>query len=157
MARAETRMHKLWRAGVRAWVGACTYACVPVCMLVCVLALTGLTQTHAQTQPPTGSPSDVRYTAPAAGSPGNAALLPRAPGQDAQAPLLFRGEQAGVDYAANAAVGRIVVDVDRDAVPADGQAPVKLTVRLFARDGKPLAVPAKIGRASCRERVCSTV
>jgi hypothetical protein len=43
------------------------------------------------------------------------------------------------DYAANGEVGRILVDVDRSAVPADGQAPVKLVVRLFGRDGKPLA------------------
>ena len=103
-----------------------------------------MTPAHAQTQAPAGSPTDVRYTAPSSNPTGNATLLPRAPGPDAQAPLLFRGEQAGVDYAANAAVGRIVVDVDRDVVPADGQAPVKLTVRLLTRDGQPLAVPATI-------------
>jgi hypothetical protein len=89
----------------------------------------------AQTQPPAGSPTDARYTAATAGE---AALYPRAPGQDADPPAVFRGEQAGIDYAANGVVGRIVVEVDRDAVPADGQAPVKLTVRLYTRDGKPL-------------------
>ncbi len=94
-------------------------------------------QAHAQpSQPPAGSPGDVRYTPVTAGS---AALLPRAPGTDAQAPTAFRGEQAGVDYAANADVARIVVEVDRDGVPADGQAPVKLTLRLFDKAGQPLS------------------
>ncbi len=91
---------------------------------------------QAQTQPPAALPSDVRYTATTAG---DATLTPRAPGLDAQPPVVFRGEQAGADYAANGDVSRIVVDVDGNAVPADGQAPVKLRVRLFGRDGKPLA------------------
>jgi hypothetical protein len=101
------------------------------------LTLLALAAQHslAQTQPPAGSPADVRYTAPTAG---NAALSPRAPGQDADAPVVFRGEQSGIDYAANSSVGRIVVEVDRNAVPADGQSPVKLTVRLFGKDGQPL-------------------
>ncbi len=90
---------------------------------------------QAQTQPPAGTPSDVRYTATGAG---DAALYPRSPAQDAQPPRLFRGEQAGINYAANGAVARIVVEADRDGVPADGQAPVKLTLRLFDKDGKPL-------------------
>jgi hypothetical protein len=92
-------------------------------------------QTHAQTQPPAGTPSDVRFTSATAG---DASLYPRAPGQDADKPAVFRGEQNGVDYAANAAVGRILVEVDRDAVPADGQGPVKLTVRLFDKNGQAL-------------------
>ena len=92
-------------------------------------------QACAQAQPPAGSPADVRYTAPTAG---DAALHPRAPGLDARPPTVFRGEQAGIDYAANALVGRILVEVDRDAVPADGQGPVKLTVRLYGSDGQTL-------------------
>ncbi len=78
----------------------------------------------AQTQPPPGTPADVRYTAPTAG---DATLLPRAPGLDADKLLLFRGEQSGIDYAASGIVARIVVEVDRNAVPADGQSPVKLS------------------------------
>ena len=100
-----------------------------------VLSLVALA-VQAQTQPPAGSPADVHYTATTAG---DASLYPLAPGLDAQAPVVFRGEQAGVDYAVNGEVGRIVVEVARNAVPADGQSPVKLVVRLFGRDGKPLA------------------
>ena len=104
------------------------------------LALGALVPAASQAQawnlPMAGSPADVRYTPTTAG---DAALVPRAPGQDAQPPQQFRGEQAGVDYAPNGSVGRILVEVDRDAVPADGQGPVKLTVRLYGRDGKPLA------------------
>jgi hypothetical protein len=90
---------------------------------------------QAQTQPPPGTPSDVRYTAPTAGE---SALHPKQPGLDADKPRLFRGEQSGVDYAANANVARIVVEVDRNAVPADGQSPVKLTLRLFDKAGAPI-------------------
>jgi hypothetical protein len=90
----------------------------------------------AQTQAPAGSPSDVRYTAPMAG---NVQLTPRAPDQDANKPQLFRGEQSGINYANNALVGGITVEVDRNAVPADGQGPVKLKVMLTGRDGKPLS------------------
>jgi hypothetical protein len=90
---------------------------------------------QAQTQPPPGTPSDVRYTAPTAGE---AALYPKQPGLDADKPRLFRGEQAGADYAANVNVARIVVEVDRNAVPADGQSPVKLVLRLFDKSGAPV-------------------
>ncbi len=89
----------------------------------------------AQTQPPAGSPADVHYTATSAG---DAQLYPLAPGLDAQPPTVFRGEKSGIDYAANGAVGRILVEVDRNAVPANGQAPVKLKVLLFGHDGQPL-------------------
>lgn len=92
-------------------------------------------QAMAQSQPPAGSPADVRYTAPAAG---DATLHPRAPGLDVDKPVVFRGEQSGIDYAANGTVARIVVEVERNAVPADGQSPVKLSVRLFGKDGQPL-------------------
>ncbi len=51
---------------------------------------------------------------------------------------------AGLDYGPNAAVGRLVVEVDRDAVPADGQSPVKVTVRVYGRDGQPLAGTALV-------------
>ena len=85
--------------------------------------------------PPAGSPSDVRYTPVQGSAP---ALYPKALIDEAK-PALFRGEGAGgVGYAANAAVGRLVVEVERDAIAADGQTPVKVTVRVFGRDGKPL-------------------
>jgi hypothetical protein len=89
---------------------------------------------QAQGRAPAGSPADVRYTPPSAG---DAMLYPRAPGLDAQPPQVLRSDEAPA-YAANAAVARIVVEVDRDAVPADGQSPVKITLRLMGRDGQPL-------------------
>jgi hypothetical protein len=89
----------------------------------------------AGSQPPAGSPSDVRYTATTAGL---ATLYPRAPGQDEAKPSLLRGDDVAGTYGSNAAVGRIVVEVNRNAVPADGQSPVELVVRLFGRDGQPL-------------------
>jgi hypothetical protein len=84
----------------------------------------------AQSSPPAGSPTDVRYTAPTA-SP--QALYPRV-NDDSQASSVF----AAGDYAANAAVGRVVVEADRNAVPADGQSAVRLKIRLYGRDGQPL-------------------
>ncbi|MDQ2797178.1 MAG: Ig-like domain-containing protein, partial [Actinomycetota bacterium] len=98
---------------------------------------------EAQDAPPAGSPSDIRYT-PAIGSP--SALYPKTPDIDAK-PALTTSDDAslgagGVDFGVNAAVGRIVVEVDRDAVPADGQSPVKIVVRLFDKNGAPLRSPA---------------
>ena len=43
-----------------------------------------------------------------------------------------------MDLAANAAVGKLVVEVDRDAIPADGQSPAKVVVRVYGRDQQPL-------------------
>jgi len=54
------------------------------------------------------------------------------------APTVFSQTLGPVDYAANSRVARVVVELDRNGVPADGQAPVRVTVRLFAADGKPL-------------------
>lgn len=88
----------------------------------------------AQSAPPAGSPTDVRYTEPTAGVP---ALYPRSNENDAPPKVFLAGE-----YAANAAVGRLVVEADRNAVPADGQSPVKLKVRVYGRDGAPLKAPA---------------
>ena len=88
----------------------------------------------AQSAPPAGSPTDVRYTEPTAGVP---ALYPRSNENDAPPKVFLAG-----DYAANAAVGRIVVEADRNAVPADGQSAVKLKVRVYGRDGAPLKAPA---------------
>lgn len=90
---------------------------------------------QAQSAPPAGSPTDVRYTPVAAG---DARLLPRLPDDAAQPGVLLRGDPQRDGYAANGAVARIVVEVDDNGVAADGQTPVKLTVRLFDRDGQPL-------------------
>lgn len=68
----------------------------------------------------------------AAGSPAAPAYLPVLPTDALLAP-----RQPGDAFAPDA-VGRIVVEVDRNAVPADGQSPVRFTVRLFGEDGRPL-------------------
>jgi hypothetical protein len=87
------------------------------------------------------SPAPATLTFPAPEAP-LVPLVPLAPGRDAAPGTLLRASQNGVDYALNAAVARIVVEVDRDQVPADGQAPLAVTVRVFGRDGQPLATPA---------------
>ncbi len=91
----------------------------------------------AQSAPPAGSPSDVSYT-PVTGTP--SLLYPRHPEIDGKArPTLDDAAlPAGHGSAANAAVGRLVVEVDRNAVPADGQSPVKVKVRVYDRQGGPL-------------------
>jgi hypothetical protein len=102
------------------------------------LALAAHTLLAAQTRPPAGSPADVRYTEPTAGGAATA-LHPRAPDRDAgDESAVHRARQGQVDYAANAAVGRIVVEVQRDAIPADGQSAVKIVLRLFDKEGQPL-------------------
>ncbi len=74
--------------------------------------------------------------------PGTTApLYPATPSTTAAPPTLLRGEGAG-NYAMNQAVNQLVVEVDRDAVPADGQTPTQVTVRLFGSDGKPLTSAA---------------
>lgn len=86
--------------------------------------------------PPAGSPTDLRFTP----VNGDAPLLhPRIPGRDAEPGQVLAGDAL---YAVNAAVARIVVEVDRDGVPADGQSPVQLQLRLFDRDGQRLKTPA---------------
>jgi hypothetical protein len=104
-----------------------------VAMTLALLPHAGKTQTRA----PAGSPPDVRYTEPGpAPTAGSAALYPRS--ADAERSAVVRAREGEVDYAANAAVGRIVVEAERDAVPADGQSAVKITLRLFDKQGKPL-------------------
>ena len=66
------------------------------------------------------------------------ALAP-ASAQTGAFPSVFSQGVGPVDFAANARVARIVVELDRNGVPADGQSPVALTVRLFGADGQPLA------------------
>jgi hypothetical protein len=86
--------------------------------------------------PPPGSPSDVRYTPVSGDAP---LLYPRIPGADPEPGQVLLGDGP---YAANATVSRIVVEVDRNGVPADGQSPVQLVLRLYGRDGQPLASSA---------------
>lgn len=86
--------------------------------------------------PPAGSPTDLRFTPVNGDAP---LLYPRRPGRDAEPGQVLAGDAL---YAVNAAVARIVVEVDRDSVPADGQSPVQLQLRLFGRDGQPLKAAA---------------
>ncbi len=92
----------------------------------------GDTATPARSAPPAGSPTDVRYTPVNGAAP---PLCPRTPGQDDEPGAVLAG---AVNFAANAAIARLVVEVDRDAVPADGQSPVKLKVLVLGADGQPL-------------------
>jgi hypothetical protein len=47
-------------------------------------------------------------------------------------------------YASNTAAARVVVEVARDGLPADGQSATAVTVRVFAANGQPLAGDATI-------------
>ena len=50
---------------------------------------------------------------------------------DAKLPLgTYSGSQSNLDYKANANVGKIAVEIDKDGVPADGQSAVEVTVKL---------------------------
>lgn len=133
MARADRRLHRGALRPLTLAVATAAGLAAPW-----ALAQTGVAPVGGSA-PPTGSPTDVRYTPLSAG---DARLYPVAPGLDAQPGALFRGERSGLNYALNGAVGRILVEVDRDGVPADGQTPVKLTVRLFDAKGQPLAADA---------------
>jgi hypothetical protein len=84
----------------------------------------------AQSNPMSGSPSDVRYT-PVQGPA--SALYPRRE-DDAAALAIDNGKS----------VARVVVEVDRDGVPADGQSIVKITLRLFDGQGRALTVPTMV-------------
>nr|WP_315232599.1 Ig-like domain-containing protein [uncultured Albidiferax sp.] len=65
------------------------------------------------------------------------------PGQPVpgQAATVFPGTVGEVDYALNQAAQRVVVEVARNAVPADGQTAVPVTIRVLDGQGKPLASP----------------
>lgn len=60
------------------------------------------------------------------------------PGQNSS---VFAGTQGGIDYRVNQATARLIVEVAHNAVPADGQTPVAVTVRVLGQDGKSLAQP----------------
>lgn len=67
------------------------------------------------------------------------ALYPQSPQAQDQAPQVLFGQPGNVDYSVNAPVARVVVEVDRDGVPADGQSAVHVVVQLHDADGQPLA------------------
>ncbi|MEA5667953.1 hypothetical protein VA603_10455, partial [Stenotrophomonas sp. MH1] len=54
-------------------------------------------------------------------------------------PEVVAARSGQADYSGNVGVDRVSVEVDRDGIPADGQTPVHITVRLLGADGKPLA------------------
>lgn len=66
-------------------------------------------------------------------------LFPQSPQLQDTASQPLYAQPGNVDYRVNAGVDRVVVEVDRDGVPADGQSPVRVVVQLFGADGKPLA------------------
>ena len=79
---------------------------------------------------------------PIAGS--QAPLYPGTPSSSDAPPAVWRGEAAGPAGAAQDAlvqslVQSLVLEVERDAVPADGQTPTVVTVRVLGNDGKPLS------------------
>ena len=102
-----------------------TVLCQAALMTLALLAEAPL---HAQVMP--ASPIDVRYT-PVQGSAD--ALHPRAGRADTAPAVLREGS-----YAANADVARLLVEVDRDRQPADGQSPVHISLHVFGRDGQAL-------------------
>jgi hypothetical protein len=53
-------------------------------------------------------------------------------------PAVFAGERGGINYADNALVGKVEVEVDKDGLPADGQSSSKITVRLKNISGQPM-------------------
>ncbi len=66
-------------------------------------------------------------------------LYPRSLVTTDAAPEVVDARSGEADYSVNAGVDRVSVEVDRDGVPADGQTPVHITVRLLGADGKPLS------------------
>lgn len=58
--------------------------------------------------------------------------------QTAVMPSLFQQTIGPVDYAANSRVAKIVVELDRNGVAADGQSPVRFSLRLLGADGQPV-------------------
>jgi hypothetical protein len=65
-------------------------------------------------------------------------LFPQSPQTRQQDPQPLYAQPGNVDYTVNAGVDRVVVEVDRDGVPADGQSPVRVVVHLYGADGRPL-------------------
>jgi hypothetical protein len=66
-------------------------------------------------------------------------LYPQSPDHRQLASQTLYAQPGNVDFSVNADVQQVIVEVDRDGVPADGQSAVQVTVQLFGEDGKPLA------------------
>jgi hypothetical protein len=54
---------------------------------------------------------------------------------DSGRPTVFSQSIGPFDYAANIRIDRVIVELDRNGVPADGQSRVRFTVRLLTKDG----------------------
>ena len=103
--------------------------------LAAAWALVG-TAVHAQSAGLAGARPELSYT-PVTGI--DAPLVPAAPGDRVTPGVRLRTDLTPGTPPGSAPVDRVVVELDRNHVPADGQSPVKVTVRLFGRDGQPLA------------------
>ena len=66
-------------------------------------------------------------------------LFPQSPQTQSTGSQVLYAQPGNVDYRINAGVDRVVVEVDRDGAPADGQSPVHVVVQLFGADGKPMS------------------
>lgn len=66
-------------------------------------------------------------------------LYPQTPSGTDAAPQSLAARSGKVDYSVNQGVDQVLVEVDRDGAPADGQSPVHVKVQLLGGDGKPLA------------------
>ncbi len=64
--------------------------------------------------------------------------------QQTTAPSVLRDSVSGIDYGVNAQIARVVVEVEKDGLPADGQSTNQVTVRLFDKNGAPLQGEALI-------------
>ncbi|WCE05663.1 hypothetical protein [Pseudoxanthomonas sp. JBR18] len=97
-------------------------------LLACVLAaLPAMAQQNVGTS---------RFT-PVLGEAGT--LYPRSPTTVDAAPQAVATRSGKVDYRVNHGVDQVLVEVDRDGAPADGQTPVHVKVQLLGADGQPLA------------------
>lgn len=66
-------------------------------------------------------------------------LHPQQPASSNAAPQALKGRQpTSLDYALNADVGNVVVEVASNDIPADGQSATRVVVRLLDAEGKPL-------------------
>ncbi|MFN9504534.1 MAG: hypothetical protein ACK57J_08285 [Rubrivivax sp.] len=101
-----------------------------------LLAVIGSAGAHAQGTTP-GAQPDLAYT-PVSGLDG--ALHPAAPHEGAAATgsLQIRKDLPALGDQASSRVDRIIVELDRNHVPADGQSAIKVTMRVLGKDGKPL-------------------
>lgn len=71
---------------------------------------------------------------------GNAdTLYPQSPTASDAAPQAVPARAGTLDYSANTDVAKVVVEVDRNGVPADGQSAVHVSVQVLGADGLPLA------------------